>query len=101
MLNFWVDDSHCRTIYFSRIRAAHDVAAENETISMLCNIAGVNRDSYESIELLETVFGVGGWRSTMRPNQAYIYYHHSHGEVYTYYWQITETDTNELAPTIY
>ena len=101
MLNFWVTDQNNRTVYFSRIRANHDVAAENETISMLCNIAGVDRDSFKAIDLLQTVFGVSGWRSTMRPNEVYLYYMFERGVGYTYHWQITETDTNELAPTIY
>lgn len=101
MLNFWVTDDSNRTVYFSRIRVAHDVAAENETIAMICNIAGVDRDSFDSIELIQSVFGVSSWRSTMRPNQAYIYYHHVKGKVYICYWQITETTSNELKPTIY
>lgn len=101
MLNYWVTDSQYRTIYFSRIRAKHDVAAENETVAMICDIAGVDRDSFKSIELLQSVFGVSGWRSTMRPNEVYILELWRKGKGYSHHWQITETDTNELAPTIY
>lgn len=101
MLNFWVTDSKSRTIYFSRIRANHDVAAENETIAMLCNIAGVNRDSFDSIDLIESVFGVSGWRSTMQPNEVYIYQDWKQGKGYSYHWQITETESSNLKPTIY
>lgn len=101
MLNFWVTDQNNRTIYFSRIRANHDVAAENETISMLCNIAGVNRDSFDSIDLIESVFGVSGWRSTMQPNEVYTYQEWRSGKGNSYHWQITETDTTTLKPTIY
>lgn len=101
MLNFWVTDQNNRTVYSSRIRAAHDVAAENETIAMLCNIAGVDRDSFKSIDLLETVFGVSGWRSTMQPNEVYLYCMFERGVGHTYHWQITETESSELEPTIY
>lgn len=101
MLNYWVTDSRYRTIYFSRIRAAHDVAAENETIATICDIAGVDRDSYKSIELMQSVFGVSGWRSTMRPNEVYIYNNCRNGKGYSHHWQITETPTNDLTPTIY
>lgn len=101
MLNFWVTDSRYRTVYFSRIRAAHDVAAQNETIAMICNIAGVDRDSFDSIELIQSVFGVTGWRSTMRPEEVYILELWRSGKGYSYHWQITETTSNELEPTIY
>ena len=101
MLNFWVTDSHYRTVYFSRIRAAHSVAAENETVQMICDIAGVDRDSYDSIELLQAVFGVSGWRSTMRPSEVYIYDAWRSGKGYSYHWQITESVSSELTPSIY
>lgn len=101
MLNFWVTDSHSRTVYFSRIRANHVVAAENEAVQMICNIAGVDRDSFKSIELLQSVFGVSGWRSTMQPNEVYILELWRSGKGYSYHWQIAETDSNQLAPTIY
>lgn len=101
MLNFWVTDSKSRTIYFSRIRAKHDVAAENETIQMICNIAGVDRDSFKTIDLLQSVFGVSGWYSNMRINEVYILKQWKRGIGYDYHWQITETASNELTPTIY
>lgn len=101
MLNTWVTDSRNRTIYFSRNRANHTVAAESETIAMLCDIAGVDRDSFKSIELLQSVFGVSGWSSTMRPHEVYIYDAWHSGRGYSYHWQITETTSNELKPTIY